>query len=176
MPKIIENIKETIIEEGKKALILTSYEEFNMRDIAKACNIGTGTLYNYFSNKEDLIHSIFKEDWAKVIRSIDKFSYEDYSFNYKVESIYNLVRDFFLTYKKAFYELMSSSISRPKDRPYVKVLHEKMEQIIDLHREKGEITNPLSSEKLSYFIVSNLLSLAVEPSISFNELYQCMNI
>ncbi|WP_242855580.1 TetR/AcrR family transcriptional regulator [Ruminiclostridium josui] len=67
VPKIIENIKENLILEGRKTLIEKSYKELNIRDIAKTCGIGIGTFYNYFENKEKFVHEIFMDDWRKII-------------------------------------------------------------------------------------------------------------
>lgn len=51
MPKIIENLKEKILEVAKGLFISMSFDEVDMKMISKETGIATGTLYNYFPNK-----------------------------------------------------------------------------------------------------------------------------
>ena len=62
MPKIIENIKEQIIEEAKRQLFENGYAKTTIRSVAKACGIGVGTIYNYFPSKEMLISAFMLDD------------------------------------------------------------------------------------------------------------------
>ncbi|MCW6071193.1 TetR/AcrR family transcriptional regulator [Clostridium botulinum] len=47
-----------------------NYEELNIRDVCKNCNIAIGTFYNYFSSKDHLVREIFVSDWEKSIKII----------------------------------------------------------------------------------------------------------
>ena len=65
MPKIIENLREQILEEAKKQLMEGGYAKTTIRSVASACGIGVGTVYNYFRSKELLISTFMLEDWYK---------------------------------------------------------------------------------------------------------------
>ena len=61
--------EEKIIKESLKLFRMTSYHTTSMADIAKACGIQKGSLYHYFSSKEELmmkviafVHDFFKEE------------------------------------------------------------------------------------------------------------------
>jgi len=63
MPKIIKDLKPQI---KKQALILfeeVGYDKVSMRKLASQVGIAVGTLYNYFSNKEELYLEILIESW-----------------------------------------------------------------------------------------------------------------
>ncbi|WP_051545029.1 TetR/AcrR family transcriptional regulator [Butyrivibrio sp. MC2021] len=65
MPKIIENLREQIVEEAKKQLMEGGYGKTTIRSVASACGIGVGTVYNYFKSKELLISAFMLDDWYK---------------------------------------------------------------------------------------------------------------
>ncbi len=48
MPKIIENLRERLLAEAKRQVMESGYANTTVRSIAKACGVGTGTVYNYF--------------------------------------------------------------------------------------------------------------------------------
>ncbi len=67
MPKIIKNLKNRLIEEARKQIEASGYGAMTIRSVAKACGVGVGTVYNYFSSKEDLVAKHLLEDWTQCI-------------------------------------------------------------------------------------------------------------
>ncbi len=70
MPKIIEGLRDNILETAKEMLFTENYRVLSMRSIAKRCGIATGTIYNYFENKEVLIANIMFQDWSEALREM----------------------------------------------------------------------------------------------------------
>lgn len=77
MPKIIENLREQILNEAKKQLSEQGYEKTTIRSVAQECGIAVGTVYNYFKSKDILIASLILEDWNDCIQSIATYPKED---------------------------------------------------------------------------------------------------
>ena len=77
MPKIIENLREQILNEAKKQLFEQGYEKTTIRSVAQECGIAVGTVYNYFKSKDILIASLVLEDWNGCIQSIANYPKED---------------------------------------------------------------------------------------------------
>ena len=77
MPKIIENLREQILNEAKKQLSEQGYEKTTIRSVAQECGIAVGTVYNYFKSKDVLIASLVLEDWNYCIQSIATYPKED---------------------------------------------------------------------------------------------------
>ena len=63
MPKLIINVKEHIIEVAREILISQGYAAFNIRDLAEKCEIGSGTVYNYFPSKIAIANAVIMQDW-----------------------------------------------------------------------------------------------------------------
>lgn len=74
MPKIITNLESRLIEEAKKQIEESGYGAMTIRSVAKACGVGVGTVYNYFSSKEELVATHLLEDWRQCIASINAVS------------------------------------------------------------------------------------------------------
>lgn len=176
MPKILENIKEKLIIEGRKILIEQNYKQLNIRDIAKNCGIGIGTFYNYFSNKEDFVSEIFRDDWKNTLCLADELMSSNEPFKEKVRKIYFSMQGFVDKYIAIFYEIAMLKGYEHKTEYDIKDLYLKMEEIISVEKEKGNIRSNLSPEKLSHFIVSNLTYLSKNKYMSFDELYNQMNL
>lgn len=178
MPKLIENAKEKIIIQGRKTLLEEGYKGLNIREIAKQCDIGTGTFYNYFRNKIELVIEIFQDDWNKTLNIIESLELTDEPFKEKIRKIYESLQGFVDDYISIFYEIANEEKQgyhcREKDS-FTK-LYKKIGDLIELERKKGNITSKLDSEKLSYFIISNLTYLSKNKYMSFDELYDHLKI
>lgn len=55
MPKILENIRELLLQEAKRQVFENGYSSLTIRSVAGACGIGVGTVYNYFESKDALV-------------------------------------------------------------------------------------------------------------------------
>lgn len=67
MPKIIEDARQRILDSARALLFSVGYKDLTMRKVAKQCGIASGTIYNYFPNKEMLAASIMAEDWMDTL-------------------------------------------------------------------------------------------------------------
>ncbi|MGA3282797.1 MAG: TetR/AcrR family transcriptional regulator [Smithella sp.] len=70
-PVIPEKLKERLYPVVLRQFSLKDFHAVNIRDISKESGISTGTIYKYFSSKEDLLFSIIDEklrDLASLLR------------------------------------------------------------------------------------------------------------
>ena len=74
MPKIIENVKDRLMQEARRQIEESGYGAVTIRSIAKGCGVGVGTVYNYFPSKEALIATHLLEDWTGCISTIEAVS------------------------------------------------------------------------------------------------------
>ncbi len=108
MPKIIENIKEQIIEEAKKQLFENGYSKTTIRSVAAACGIGVGTMYNYFSSKDMLISTFMLEDWKNCTLQMKKLdTSEELIF---LEGIHDYLKVFIKKYSFLFKDKEAASV------------------------------------------------------------------
>lgn len=108
--EILRNCREIVAESGLTAV--------NMRTVAKRCNVALGSLYYYFSGKDDLVLETIESVWQNIFH-MERRDRHSESFTGTVEWIFKSVRksaeqypNFFTTHSLG---LASSEKSRAKE-------------------------------------------------------------
>lgn len=176
MPKIIENLRENLILEGRKTLIEKNYSELNIRDIAKSCGVAIGTFYNYFSNKEIFVTEIFMDDWRNTLQLTEGLRNTNESFKEKIRQIYLSMQSFVDKYISIFYEIAMMKGYDSKNAYNIEDLIERIELLIAEEIRKGTLSTTLSTDKLTHFVISNLMYLIKNKYMSFDELFDHLKL
>ncbi len=71
MPKIIENIEQKIFNAVVLLIRRHGYSAVSMRMIAKESGIAVGTLYNYYSDKEELTTTVVYLSWKETLKNLE---------------------------------------------------------------------------------------------------------
>ena len=58
MPKIIENLRQTLLSAARTLLLREGYAALTIRRVAAISGIAVGTVYNYFPSKELLAAAV----------------------------------------------------------------------------------------------------------------------
>ena len=94
MPKIIHTVRDRVIREARRILNAPGYTAFTMREIAAACKIATGTVYNYFPSKEYLVGCVVLEDWQAAYGEMTGITQRADTLELAMEEIYTLMCSF----------------------------------------------------------------------------------
>ena len=70
MPKIIENVRELLLDTAQKQIEERGYANTTIRSVAGECGLAVGTVYNYFRSKDMLIATFVVEDWNSYLSDI----------------------------------------------------------------------------------------------------------
>ncbi|MCM1025655.1 MAG: TetR/AcrR family transcriptional regulator [Roseburia sp.] len=100
MPKIIEDVRRTLLAEARRQLAEKGYARATIRSVAGACGLAVGTVYNYFPSKDMLIASFMAEDWMKSLSRIDGCATQDSKA--LLRGIYRELREFSEQYSALF--------------------------------------------------------------------------
>lgn len=163
MPKIIEGIREQLLEEVRRELEEYGYAKTTVRSVASRCNLGVGTVYNYFPSKDMLVASVIAEDWARAKERFLASPHEGK--RERVEDVYEMLSLFIKEHESIF--------SDPEaERKYSLVFSERHSIML---REVSALILPVctSSEDpqfLSSFISEALLSW-IMTDVPFEKLY-----
>ena len=71
MPKIIENLRERILDAAREALAADGWRALSMRALAQRVGVAPGTIYNYFSDKEEIVATLALADWQDALARMD---------------------------------------------------------------------------------------------------------
>ena len=110
MPKIIENLRESLITEAKYQVEQYGYAGMTIRSVSKACDVGVGTVYNYFQSKEDLIFAFMYEEWLKSLAIMQKCSEETGSPEVLFRCIHSEIAGYVATHKKLLTDKNASKV------------------------------------------------------------------
>lgn len=70
MPKIIENLRQTLLDEARSQVLSCGYSAMTIRSVAKACGVSVGAVYNYFPSKDTLIATFMLDRWQHCLSAI----------------------------------------------------------------------------------------------------------
>lgn len=92
LQKLKDDIKQKIVEVGKKRFKKEGYENTSMKDIALDVGISTGNIYRYFLTKKHLLNEILKEVEEKVSKFVSDIpsNYQDIDSNLIFEGLIEL--------------------------------------------------------------------------------------
>ena len=97
-----EAAKEAIYEAAVDVISRTDFEGLKMQEVASAVGIATGTLYNYFKNKEDLLYYVDRH-LHEVIRAIvEEISQRDEPADKRLRELVDAIFEFFDNYRVVF--------------------------------------------------------------------------
>lgn len=177
MPKIISNVRETLILEGRKFLLKKNYSNLNIREVCKSADISIGTFYNYFSNKHELVVEIFKYDELKIANSIRDLQYSNFSFKDKLFQIYLNLKEFMDNYILIFYQLIDfKEIPANSKCKHMINIYLATEELLNLEKSNNTIKSKLDTNKLSHILIGSLVYLTYQDIISFDDLYSILKI
>ncbi|MDU4910185.1 TetR/AcrR family transcriptional regulator [Clostridium baratii] len=172
MPKILENPRDKILTEARVMIKEYGYEKLSMRKLAKACDIGIGTLYNYFKNKHSIVIEIVRIDWEVSLNRLERVTEFSGTFEEKMKFIYDELENYLYNHIDIFILLYNEEKTKPNhfNNNIFGSLYVLTDEIIDYHKENGELKINLDTRNLSKFIVSNMITIIKSHAFSFDDL------
>ena len=102
MPKIIENLPQRLAEEARRQIEQSGFSAMTIRSVAKGCGVGVGTVYNYYTSKEELVATFMLSDWKDCIAAIQRCADESETLEPVLRTIYEKLRLFLQQYDPIF--------------------------------------------------------------------------
>jgi AcrR family transcriptional regulator len=138
MPKVIDKVEEKINNSAFRLFGKNGYNNITMKMVAQDVGISVGTLYNYYSNKEDLFLNSFKQSFGQIyfaLNNIIKKSKNPYKF---ISVLYNEI----VRLKGFSRELIRSKINHEMVDELKNHLLILMRSLIYQAEEKGDLQIP----------------------------------
>ncbi len=164
MAKIIENVYETILQEGKKILLNEGYNKMTLRLVASKANIATGTIYNYFSSKDVLVSKIMWGDWIILNNELVKELKEVNDVISGIEKIFMMLKKYTDIYKLAWDDY-GGSLSLQSNRH--KILINQLSSYIDELFKRFDVS---AIKNLSEFISEIVLNAGSRGDVYFDDI------
>jgi AcrR family transcriptional regulator len=137
------------------------FEGFRYQEVAKAAGINTGTLFYYFSNKEELIHEVMrylKEEFSKTPgRPVDKPTTALDELRLEFESVSDLLErqpKLFLVHAEISLRGLRDPIIGKEVRNLDHLWKQHLIQLIDQGATEGLFRSDISSESTALSLIS----------------------
>ena len=64
--------RKLILDESKELFARNGFAPTSVADVARACSLPVGSIYTYFTNKEELVRAIVQEGWDDLRRRLSE--------------------------------------------------------------------------------------------------------
>lgn len=159
------NYKERILSSAKEIALKEGMTKIDIRSVAKNCGIASGTVYNYFPSKGDLLVAVIEDFWEDVFQNIDWTSFVHNDFYTNLEKMYNTLNEYLNKFKEnwldelSFLKTHEKQLGRKKQNEYFKIINNRIVAMMDM--DDIVINYPwseeVSKEKMAEFIFDNML-------------------
>ena len=162
MPKIIENVREKLLDVAKRQIAERGYANTTIRSVAGECGLAVGTVYNYFSSKDVLIASFMLSDWQECLEQMRHGQTEDA--RAFLQGVYEMLTRFSERHRALFADADAAKV-------FATVIAERHRL---LRAQLAEVILPIcrrasNDEYLSLFIAEAMLTWTMS-GVSFEEL------
>jgi len=158
------------VRRDKRALILDAaikvfarkgYHGSRVSDIAREADIAYGLVYHYFTNKEEILRTIFEERWSGFLELVDEIAARETTAEDKLVSIAALMLNAYRLrpdwVKVLVLELQRSSrFAEPGQIRAVGLLFQSVARILRAGQETGELRSDLDPDVACYVFIGAL--------------------
>ena len=158
------------VRRDKRALILDAaikvfarkgYHGCRVSDIAREADIAYGLVYHYFTNKEEILRTIFDERWSGFLELVDEIAARDTSVEDKLVSIAALMLNAYRVrpewVKVLVLELQRTSrFAEPGQIRAVGLLFQSVARILRAGQDGGELRPDLDPDVACYVFIGAL--------------------
>jgi TetR/AcrR family transcriptional regulator, fatty acid metabolism regulator protein len=169
---MVENVKRTrkTSTEKKKRQILNAavrvfaqkgFHRCRISDIAKEASVAYGLVYHYFENKEEILNSIFDENWGLLVKVIDTAAEQNTSLEKQLLAIVSVICDAYHVAPDIIHVMVieiarsSKFLKTPKIEAYEKAFS-RLAEILQKHQDSGEIDPDLDPKFLAYYFFGTI--------------------
>ncbi|MBA2874813.1 TetR/AcrR family transcriptional regulator [Thermaerobacillus caldiproteolyticus] len=158
--------KQQIIDAATKSFSLFGYKATTMEQVAKLANVGKGTIYTFFKNKEDLLDEIISSLILEIKEAAEQAMDPDRPFFENVHRALYRISEFRKQHQltvKLLQEVRDigtpavQEVMKKLDRAIIAYIREK----IDIAIKKGEIRN-CDAEITAFLMLKVYLALIVD--------------
>lgn len=161
--------KGEILKVSRNLVASEGLNSLSIRKLAKECNVAVGSIYNYFSSKDDLMISTIESVWEDIFRIDQAIQPSDDFLNYLSEVLNHLSTgtkkypNFFTIHSLSF---KSKALGKAKDSmaTYLEKVSKNMIHILDGDKNirSDAFDENFTKEDLVKFIISTSVCFIVE--------------
>lgn len=162
MRKKDETLRDTLLDLAREVIQALGPDALNIRALAKKAGVASGTVYNYFANKDDILLALTEDYWHKTLYAMHSEIHAD-SFSGQLREIYTFLKR---RISDSAGMLMDSLANvQAAGRLRMQSMQEELRpaMIMRMHEDKRIRQNvwndTLTEEQFADFIIMNMMAL-----------------
>ena len=177
MPKTIEDVENLILRSAFELLKAQGYQKLNMREIAKKSSIATGTIYNYFPTKDELMISLIRFYWKDYREKMYELFSSKEDVLTKMRRIFLMIDTFIRTFEGFILEYAKNGKEKPQGRvnEFIDEFRKGIKMALDGDKNRNPVSQ-IKTEELSVFIAANIISIALYRLYSYDSFENILKI
>ncbi len=160
--ELLKCAKEIVSEHG--------IDKLNIRSLAQKSGIATGSVYNYFPSKSDLIFSLVEDFWKNIFKPEDFNLQDNTLFIHFIEELYNSFAKHLRVFRDVYTSqltLMKSSeknVGKQIEQNYLSMVHSCIRDAINIDTNiKDNIWNEtFTKDNFSKFVFDNIFFMLIK--------------
>ena len=150
-----------ILDAAIQVFARTGYHTARVSDIAHEAGIAYGLVYHYFTNKDEILKSIFEERWSGFMEAVEQIADADTSSRTKLVSVAALVLNAYRLRREWVKVLVleiqrSSRIAEPDQMRAVGRFFQIVARMLREGQARGELREDIDPDVAAYLFVGGL--------------------
>jgi len=175
MRQQIENAREKLFEQGRRVLIEQGYERLNIKRLATACGMSTGSVYSYFDGKGDLVLQIMGRDWDKIIDAVRRETAGTKPFREKLVPVYRS----FVRFEREYHLTSGGRVSKAgaECRAWnMRRMYDAVAELLRTEMDCGHLSRSVDPESAAYLLTQLFAAAGRNPDISFDQVWEFLGV
>lgn len=166
---IVENPKELILSTASLIAHEEGLASINMRSIARKCDIGLGTIYNYFPTKLDLVNAVIQNFWDECFKEFHHAFDPHLDFFKQLEVLYFYILNYLSQIEDTYLKDLSTLFDfyqnkdKLKELPYMEHFIQVLDELVEINHNffNESFYSILGKQNLTKFIFSNFITMLI---------------
>lgn len=175
--------RDELLKYAKEIVVENGIDKLNIRYLAQKSGIATGSVYNYFPSKADLIFSLVEDFWKTIFKPEEFNLHDNTSFVNFIEELYNSFSKHLNKFRDVYtgqLTLMKSSdkyIGKQIEQQYLNLVHGCIRDAIDIDTSiKDNVwTEKFTKDEFSKFVFDNIFFMLINGKTNCEYLKEVIN-
>lgn len=172
MPKVIDNLRETILLQAREIVVNQGIDKLTMREVSNKTGIAVGTVYNYFPTKRELTTVLIEKYWYEYLIHIDEIDSSVDDLFDKLHGIYSRMEYFVDKFKEIWVKNYSTGYSEDgmvRKNIFIDKLVDRIEKILVDELNKQTIRLTVEPSVIAKFLIQNFMMMAQMRQFEYND-------
>lgn len=151
-----------ILNAAVRVFAQKGFHRCRISDIASEAEVAYGLVYHYFDNKEEILNTIFDENWGLLTRVLETVEEEpEQQLEKKLRAVVDFILDAYRlvpdVIQVVVMEIARSSkfLRKPKIDAFERAF-ETLAAILERHQQRGEIRADLDAKLMAYMVFGTI--------------------